>query len=383
LRRSGRGRRRMADRPAELLLLSITLNKGGAERFASTLLVHLDRAEVKPSLCLLRKDVGYPLPDDVPYGVLEYHRPAHLFRAVRRLRGLLAELQPDVVISNGAATGIVAGMALRRCRADPAWIARIDNNPRYHDTGLRKFILKRVYRRADGFVVNSRGMLGDLAACYPFAKKKAQALWNPTDFARIDRLAEQPPVQRADSGVPVVISVGRLFPQKRLDLLVDAFARVRQQQKAELWICGDGPERRRIESKVAHLTLGPFVRILGHCPNPHALMRQAAVYALSSDYEGLPNALIEAQGLGLPAVSTRCPHGPDEIVDDGKTGLLTPVGDVRALADALLKLLSNQPRCRQMGQLARLHARRLFDAPHLVRGWEQAILQYRHGRGSR
>jgi glycosyltransferase involved in cell wall biosynthesis len=363
----------MSEQRIELLMLSIKLNKGGAERFASTLLVHLDRAGFKPSLCLLRKDVGYPLPDDVPYGVLEYHKPIHFFRAVRGLRGLIEQLQPDVVLSNGAATGMVTGMALRRCRADPAWIARIDNNPRYHDTGLRKFILKRAYRRAKCFVVNSRGVLNDLAACYPFTKGKAQVMMNPTDFARIDAQSQQPPAQRAAPDVPVAIAVGRLFPQKRLDLLIDAFARVLRGLRAELWICGEGPERHKIERKVAHLTLGPNVRILGHCPNPFALMRQAAVYVLSSDYEGLPNALIEAQGLGLPAVSTRCPHGPEEIIDDGKTGLLTPVGDPRELAEAMVKLLSNEPRRRQMSQAAKLHARRLFDASHLTRGWEQLI----------
>ena len=356
-------------------MLSITLNTGGAERFASTLLVHLDRARFKPSLCLLRKDVGYPLPDDVPYGVLEYHRPIHFFRAVRGLRGLIEQEQPDIVLSNGAATGMVTGMALRRCRAKPGWIARIDNNPRYHDTGLRKFVLKRVYRRASCLVVNSRGVLGDLAACYPFAKKRARVMMNPTDFTRIDALAEQPPAQQADPDVPVVIAVGRLFLQKRFDLLIDAFARVLRGLRAELWICGDGPERHRIERKVAHLTLGPNVRILGDCLNPFALMRQAAVFVLSSDYEGLPNALIEAQGLGLPAVATRCPHGPEEIIDDGKTGLLTPAGNARELAEAMVKLLSNEPRRRQMGQAAKLHARRLFDASHLARGWEQLILQ--------
>ena len=367
----------MTERRIEVLMLSISLNRGGAERFVSTLLMHLDRARFKPALCLLRKDVGYPLPDDVPFGVLEYHRPTHFFRAVRGLRGLIEQLQPDVVLSNGAATGMVTGMALRRCRADPSWIARIDNNPRYHDTGLRKFVLKRVYRRADCFVVNSRGVLADLAACYPFARRKSQVMMNPTDFARIDALAQQPPVQQAAPDVPVVIAVGRLFPQKRLDLLIDAFARVLRGLRAELWICGEGPERHKIERKVAHLTLGPNVRILGHCPNPFALMHQAAVYALSSDYEGLPNALIEAQGLGLPAVATRCPHGPEEIIDDGKTGLLVPVGNPRELAEALVKLLSNEPRRRQMGQAAKLHARRRFDASHLARGWEQLILQCR------
>ncbi len=362
------------ENPVRLLLLSTTLNTGGAQRFASTLLVHLDRARFKPSLGLLREDIGYPLPDDVPCAVLDYHRPWHLFRATRRLRALIENRRPDVVLGNGAAVNIVAGLALRRCRARPAWIARIDNNPRYHDTRTRKFFLKRIYPRADRFVVNSHGLAGELISCYPTANGRVQVIGTPTDFASIDRQAEQTPALRAGPSVPVVITVGRLFPQKRHDLLVDAFARVLRKLRAELWICGDGPERHKLERKVAHLTLGPNVRIPGHCPNPFALMRQATLFVLSSDYEGLPNALIEAQGLGLPAVSTRCPHGPEDIIDDGNTGLLTPPGDAKALAEAMLTIVSDPTRRRQMGQAAKLHARRLFDTAHLMTTWEQAIV---------
>lgn len=353
--------------------MSTTLSTGGAQRFVSTLLVHLDRAKFTPSLCLMRRDIAYPLPDDVPCEVLEYFGPVHLPRAVISLRRSIARRMPDVVLTNGAATAIVTGPAIFGLNARPRWIARIDNNPVYHDTFIRKLILNRVYPRADSFVVNSHGVLADLEACYPATRGKARAIYNPTDFTQLDLRAAMPPAHRADPGVPLVISVGRLFPQKRIDLLVDAFSLVRKRRKAELWICGDGPERAKIENKIATADLTRSVRVLGHCRNPHALMRQAALYVLTSDYEGLPNSLIEAQGLGLPAVSTRCPHGPTEIIEDGQTGLLTPVGDAGSLAAAIEKLLTDEPRRLRMGRKAELRARKMFAAEPLTREWERTI----------
>jgi glycosyltransferase involved in cell wall biosynthesis len=91
---------------------------------------------------------------------------------------------------------------------------------------------------------------------------------------------------------------------------------------------------------------------------------------MTSDHEGLPNALIEAQGLGLPAVSTLCPWGPDEIIEDGATGLLVPVGDVEAFADGILSILSDAPRRRSMGLAAAARSRRLFDCARLTRVFE-------------
>lgn len=102
-------------------------------------------------------------------------------------------------------------------------------------------------------------------------------------------------------------------------------------------------------------------------------MQLADIYLLSSDHEGLPNALIEAQGLGIPAVATRCEYGPDEIVEDGKTGILTEVGNTHEIAAALNMLLKNSKMRKEMGKAAKERARRLFDKAGLTIKWENLI----------
>ena len=109
-------------------------------------------------------------------------------------------------------------------------------------------------------------------------------------------------------------------------------------------------------------------------------MADADLFLSTSDFEGLPNALIEAQGLGLPAVATRCPFGPDEIVDDGVTGLLVPVGDAEALAGAVAELARDPERRRRMGEAARRRARERFGVEAVVPRWEAAMDEVLGGR---
>jgi glycosyltransferase involved in cell wall biosynthesis len=200
---------------------------------------------------------------------------------------------------------------------------------------------------------------------YPFARGRIRQIYNPVDFQFIDELAAQEPEVQADPDKPLIVAVGRLNRQKRPDVMLEAFAKVRAEADAELWMIGDGPLRVRTEALVKQLGLQQNVRLLGFASNPHALMRQAIV---------LPNALIEAQGMGLPAVSTSCPYGPEEIIKPGRTGILTPVGDAAAMAAGILGLLSEPEHCRKMGQSARENIRKRFDSQIVVRQWEELIL---------
>ena len=122
------------------------------------------------------------------------------------------------------------------------------------------------------------------------------------------------------------------------------------------------------------LVLAGAVALLGFRDNPFALMRQADAFVLSSRYEGSPNSLIEAQGLGLPAVATDCPHGPREIVAHGGTGFLVPTDDAPAMAQAILQLLADRQTLARMGAEAKRLARHKFAALPLVRRWEAAML---------
>ena len=104
-------------------------------------------------------------------------------------------------------------------------------------------------------------------------------------------------------------------------------------------------------------------------------MAQSDLFVFSSEAEGLPNALIEAQGMGLSAVATRCHFGPEEIIDDGVTGILVPVNDVAALAAAMTTLIRDRSLRTRMGQAAAVQARRRFDHVKLCGSWQDLIVQ--------
>jgi glycosyltransferase involved in cell wall biosynthesis len=141
---------------------------------------------------------------------------------------------------------------------------------------------------------------------------------------------------------PVVLGVGRLVKQKDFPTLVRAFARVRERRPARLLLLGETKKprrRRRLEELTRELGVEKDVAIEGFVDNPLPYMKRAAVFALSSAWEGLPGALIEAMACGCPPVSTDCPGGSAEILDQGRFGPLVPVGDDAALAEAIVQQL--------------------------------------------
>ena len=139
----------------------------------------------------------------------------------------------------------------------------------------------------------------------------------------------------ADSTDPLRRKLPRLHPQKDYPTLLRAFATLRKTRNLRLAIMGEGHERPRLEKLIQDLGIGADVRLLGFQPNPFAFMARAAVFVLSSAWEGLGNVLIEALACGCPVVSTDCPHGPSEILEQGRYGALVPVGDPAKLARAI------------------------------------------------
>jgi glycosyltransferase involved in cell wall biosynthesis len=376
-----------------VLLVTHSLSGGGAERFAATLAAHLDRGRFRPAVCTATGTTTYPVPGDVPVSVLGYSGPATLPRTLLRLRRLLTETAPDIALSNVLSTNCLTGAALGLVRERPAWVARVGNAPEHGDPWLQRLWARRVYPRADRIVTNSRGLRDGFLRYYPGLEERCRALPNPTDFEHIDRrAAEELPGglrERLDDdlapGTARLLWVGRLGPQKRPDLALEALARLRARPDgaidARLWMCGDGPWRTRLERQVTALGLDGAARLLGFQDNPFALMRAADLFLSTSDFEGLPNALIEAQGLGLPAVATRCPYGPEEVVADGETGLLVPPGDPDSLAEAVAGLLGDPERRRAVGEAAFRRARELFGLDRVLPRWEDLLEETARGGG--
>ncbi len=140
---------------------------------------------------------------------------------------------------------------------------------------------------------------------------------------------------------PVLLSVGRLTAQKDFPLLIKAFAEIHRTRPARLLILGDGSDRSILLSLVANLGVEKDVSLPGFVHNPYPYMKHAAVFVLSSQWEGLPTVLVEALYCGAPIVSTDCHSGPRQILKDGAYGRLVPVGDQKSLASAILQTLDS------------------------------------------
>lgn len=167
-------------------------------------------------------------------------------------------------------------------------------------------------------------------------------------------------------GTPLVLWVGRVVPVKNLSMLLKAFARVHAEIPAAHLVIAGG-ERTLCAEASGLASAVHFPGTVVHDDLP-ALYQIASVYALASNYEGLPLVLVEAGASGLPAVSTATP-GAREVIDDGNTGLLVPIDDERAMADGLITLLRDPARTVVMGQHARDHVRQCFDEQQLIAQW--------------
>jgi glycosyltransferase involved in cell wall biosynthesis len=230
---------------------------------------------------------------------------------------------------------------------------------------------RRSLARADRVLGCCDGVSRALVEHLHLAPDRVETLVNAVDVARIDRLSREPlPIERGAHFT--VVHAGRLSPQKNQRMLLDAIARV---DDAELWLLGEGPLRGALEAHAQRIGVAGRVRWLGFQRNPHPFFRAADCFALSSDHEGLPNAVIEAAICETPSVATRCHYGPEELIEEGATGRLTPVGDADAFADALRTLARDAGGARRMGALARERAVRRFDTSTVVAAYESLFLR--------
>jgi glycosyltransferase involved in cell wall biosynthesis len=178
----------------------------------------------------------------------------------------------------------------------------------------------------------------------------------------------------------VWLAAGRLVPAKAYDRLIEAYAEVRRDRpESVLLIAGDGPLESVLRSVVTERQLLPSIQLLGRRDDVPALMSAADAYVMSSDWEGLPMALLEAASGSLPMVATNV-AGNSEIVVDGETGFLVPAGDPMALARGMMRVMRMTDAERSaVGEAARTHVAARFHLARVVDRW-QAIYEAELGR---
>jgi glycosyltransferase involved in cell wall biosynthesis len=275
----------------------------------------------------------------------------YMWRTVLPLARFLRRYRPDALLSTLSEANIVCLLARRLAQVPMRVVVREANTPSEallrHPTLKKRFagrLLKHIYRWADAVVAVSEGVRADLVEGMGLDERRVVRIFNPVPLRHIRQQALLPVDHSwfVPGHPPVVLGVGRLAPQKDFCTLIKAFAQVRQRKEAHLVILGEGPERPKLEALAQSLGIASEVWLPGFDPNPFRYMYRADVFVLSSRYEGFPNVLIQAMACGCPVISTDCPSGPRDILQNGKYGMLVPVGSVETMAEAILRVLEGE-----------------------------------------
>jgi glycosyltransferase involved in cell wall biosynthesis len=290
--------------------------------------------------------------NDIPAGVkvvsLNVHRTIW---ALIPLIKFLRQTRPDILCSSLGHNNIIAVWAVAAAGTRTPLIA-IQHNALSSETvkghEIKFAVLPLLYRlflqQASGIVAVSKGVANDMATVARIPRDKIDVIYNPVVSDAFNDLANRPICHGwLNDEVPVIIGVGRLVEQKDFTTLLDAFALVVRKKDSRLIILGDGPLHQDLKTQAAQLGIADRVDLVGFQTNPLPFIRKASVLVLSSRYEGFGSVLAEAMACGTPVVSTDCPYGPAEILENGMYGILVPVGDRRAMADAILSTLEKPP----------------------------------------
>jgi glycosyltransferase involved in cell wall biosynthesis len=342
----------IAPRPRPVALFVPSLCGGGAERVAINLAKGFIGRGVATDLVAVSS--RGELSGQIPPGVRLVDLAAS--RVILGLPALVAYLRrerPAAVITFMDHANIVALWARRLSGVSTRVICTVHNtltkatrNSSTIRSRVLPVFLRAFYPSAVEVVAVSHGVARALSETTGFPLSKIRVIYIPVITADLTRAAAHAPGHPwfADGGPPVVLGVGRLTRQKDFESLVRAFAQVRQHRPARLLILGEGEERSALEALVRELGLESDVALPGFQAGAQACMTRAAVFVLSSAWEGLPTVLIEALAAGTTVVATDCPSGPREILRGGELGSLVPPGDVEALARGILAALGGTAR---------------------------------------
>jgi glycosyltransferase involved in cell wall biosynthesis len=280
---------------------------------------------------------------DMPIVGEGYGKPGTL-RGIARSVAFFGRHRPDVVFAAPEFANLAVAIALigaaSRARFFPSFHAAASLPSNDFGAKLAIAMSALVRLRAERAIAVSQGVGRDLVA-RGFPSERVVVINNPLSGA-IAGKDETHDWQTALAGMgdgPVVATAGRLVAVKDHMTLLEAFARLRAERAARLVIFGDGPLEGALRAKADALGIGASVLLPGYVNDPSACYKAADLFVLSSTSEGFGNVLIEAMAEGVPVVSTDAPHGPREILADGRYGPLVPVGDAGALALAMASTL--------------------------------------------
>lgn len=327
-----------------------TLAGGGAQRVALNLAQGLLATNCEVSLILVKAQG--PLMEDIPTGVDVVELSARrTLTSIPKLALHLRETQYDAVISFMNYVNVCAvvakQLACSSCQlilTEHTTISQSLQKKSIKQRTIRRVLMSLLYPLADHVVAVSQGVARDLEKF--IAMRDVKSIPNPISVDGTfpytgSQTLPHPWFKETD---PVILGAGRLTELKDFSTLIRSIRQIRDRGRAcRLVIIGEGEARDDLEALIRNLGLDDAVCLPGFVDNPYEFMQAADMLVLSSQWEGFGNVLVEAMACGTPVVSTDCPSGPREILEDGKWGHLVPVGDNKALAEAITNTLDAPP----------------------------------------
>lgn len=341
-------------------ILIYSLGGGGAERVVSHLLPYFLERKIEVHLFLMHATIGYDIPENIQVHYIENSSPSESginklikipFLAMRYAK-LLNQLDLTHSLSLLTRPNYINVLSRKFTSKRIKIIISERGQPslQYSYKGLQstinKFLIRKLYVKADSIICNSRGNRNDLIDNFGICENKIAVINNPIDLEKIDKLA--PIDDFFDSQYFNIITVGRLNKGKNHQLLIDAVENI---EGIRLYILGEGELEIELKTTIEARGLEKKIFLLGFDPSPYKYLKAADLFAFASNHEGFPNVLLEAMACGLPILSTNCKSGPDEIlkldkplVDDiMKTdyGILTPVGNKLLMIKGIEHFMTN------------------------------------------
>ena len=316
-----------------------SMSKGGAERVISNLTNHLADKNDVYIVATKIKNIAYTLNKNIRIMTLENREDKKQnfiiknFKRIKALNKYIEEIRPDIIISflpEPSYRILLLKILKRKLKV----IVSVRNDPKIeYKTRLNKFVMKILYPLANGFVFQTQ------EAKEYFSKKiqnKSTIIPNPINKEFI----VTPYDGKRDK---TIVTVGRLEEQKNHKLLIEAFSNIEKDYpEYKLLIYGSGSKEEELKQYVKGIGLIDKVEFKGNVNNVKEEIYKSGMFILSSNYEGMPNALIEAMALGLPVISTDCPcGGPRFLIENSKNGILVPVGKKQEMTEAIKYVLEN------------------------------------------
>ncbi|WP_368503228.1 glycosyltransferase [Alkalihalophilus sp. As8PL] len=330
----------------KIAFLLYSLDGGGVERMT----IHLAEAFVQKGYVVDLIVVNYTgdylneVPPEVRVQTFNKKKMSACFLELCRY---LRREKPNYLVSAKDYINVIAIMAklVARVRTKVIVSCRVNLTEQVHHEPKKfkriRTYVKYTYQKADEIVAVSKGVASDIQEITGVPKEKIHVIYNPVVSDKLIKKAEEPVAHPwFQEQKTVIVSVGRLHKQKDYPTLLRAFQSVFHNKPAtRLLFIGDGPEEEELRALSRQLEIESVVDFVGFQTNPYPYMRQASLFVLSSGWEGFGNVLVEALAVGCPVVSTNCPSGPSEILENGIYGELVPVRDANKLAKAMVHTL--------------------------------------------